>query len=311
MAHHQQQHSEQLEREVTSQSGSRTREQEHLLYLRARTTVLKDKFEAQGDVAKGDLDKGKAEQLGRAARLRWQLAQANICGNIAKTNKLKIKLAEQDRHGEALIKTVTRNLRQEIAKNHAELQAALFEDALHLIRKDVNLLTAMRVDLDSVVEDIDAKYAFLLFEIKARLSHRHLDIEPVDYVTCPDFASLYNILTGDRISGYVQKQLDRQLGLHAKRPKHHKQNCRANTQGKVKEVKCVDQATANRLLTSQKYFVDTRSKLLYKVSFIGEDILCMVSKIHLKTFHLAVLAQVRFGREFTVSTQDCTKASST
>eukprot|EP01050_Picozoa_sp_SAG11_P011827 SAG11_NODE_1279_length_5314_cov_3.403835_9_plen_32_part_01 len=32
--------------------------------------MLKDKFEAQGDVAKEDLDKGKAEQLGRAARLR-------------------------------------------------------------------------------------------------------------------------------------------------------------------------------------------------------------------------------------------------
>eukprot|EP01050_Picozoa_sp_SAG11_P009780 SAG11_NODE_944_length_6433_cov_3.988949_2_plen_95_part_00 len=94
MAHHQLHHSEQLEREVTCQSGSRTREQEHLLYLRARTTVLKDKFEAQGDVARGDLEKGKAEQLGRAAKLRWQLAHASICGNIAKANKLKGKLAD-------------------------------------------------------------------------------------------------------------------------------------------------------------------------------------------------------------------------
>ncbi len=39
-----------------------------MLYLRARTTVLKNKFEAQSDVARGDLEKGKAEQLGRAAR---------------------------------------------------------------------------------------------------------------------------------------------------------------------------------------------------------------------------------------------------
>eukprot|EP01050_Picozoa_sp_SAG11_P019992 SAG11_NODE_3281_length_2553_cov_4.911573_2_plen_196_part_00 len=118
-----------------------------------------------------------------------------------------------------------------------------------------------------MVEHTGAEYASWY---KARLSHRHLEIKPSDYPFCPDFALLYYKLTGVKISGYIQDLLEDPNANGSR----HRRN-RHNDTHKSQKRKCVAKAKANRLITSNKYFVDTRSKLLYRASEIGEDILCI------------------------------------
>lgn len=64
------------------------------------------------------------------------------------------------------------------------------------------VLCASQVDLDSEVEGIDVEHAMFY---KARLSRRHIQVESKDYLVCPDFASIYQTLTGAKFDEKIQR----------------------------------------------------------------------------------------------------------